>query len=291
MPDIIIAEQDLELPSHVYGSTEHDYRMNNGAVGTEPEAEGMPGSSSCARTDFDYGALDRKTAGSARRHAENVKSFMRISAMNMVRVGEELIKAKKLLGHGSFLRWIEAEFGWSKRSAQRLMGISRQLADKSDTVALLEPRVLQALASPSVPKAVRLAIMSRLEAGEPPNSEAILAEIKEARKEATSTVSPKRAASPVAAGFSGPARSDIPSVQEEMAIDPTADCFEAIGDNVRAVDLLVQNFPGDFEVLLALLEHAEPSVFLSELIHALRRFRASSRSGTWEMSASSSQTH
>lgn len=49
--------------------------------------------------------------------------------------------------HGSFLPWIQSEFGMSVRASQRFMQVAESYASKSATVALLDPSALYALAS------------------------------------------------------------------------------------------------------------------------------------------------
>jgi hypothetical protein len=56
------------------------------------------------------------------------------SAMEIIAAGGLLIGIKAELGHGEFIRWVEAECPFSYRTAHRYMRIAR-LFMKSDTVA------------------------------------------------------------------------------------------------------------------------------------------------------------
>ena len=35
---------------------------------------------------------------------------------SVIKIGDKLIEAKEILGHGNFLPWVEDEFGWSSKS-------------------------------------------------------------------------------------------------------------------------------------------------------------------------------
>lgn len=41
-------------------------------------------------------------------------------------IGEALIEAKALVGHGQWLPWLKSNFGWGARSAQLSMRVFRQ---------------------------------------------------------------------------------------------------------------------------------------------------------------------
>lgn len=63
-------------------------------------------------------------------------------------IGRDLIAVKERLPHGQFLPWLEAEFGMSKITAQRFMGVAETYGDKSFTVKHLSPTALYELAAP-----------------------------------------------------------------------------------------------------------------------------------------------
>lgn len=65
----------------------------------------------------------------------------------IIEIGRDLLAVKASLPHGSFLPWIEAEFGMSERSARNFMNVGERFAGKSATVADLPPTALYALAS------------------------------------------------------------------------------------------------------------------------------------------------
>lgn len=116
--------------------------------------------------------------------ADRIRSLHRGAVGNIVAIGRELLSVKEMLPHGQFHPWLEAEFGMSPRSAQNYMA-AVGLYDKNETVALLEPSVIYALAAPSTPEPVRQEILTKIESGEklPPFAvKSIIAEAK--RKQA-----------------------------------------------------------------------------------------------------------
>ena len=62
---------------------------------------------------------------------------------------------KERLPHGSFLPWIEAEFGMSDKTAQKMMQVARVYGGKSELSSHLDPTALYELAAPKTPIEVR----------------------------------------------------------------------------------------------------------------------------------------
>ena len=58
-----------------------------------------------------------------------------------------MLAVKASLPHGSFLPWIEAEFGMSQRAAYNFMKVAESYGAKLATIATLPPTALYALAS------------------------------------------------------------------------------------------------------------------------------------------------
>jgi hypothetical protein len=87
-----------------------------------------------------------------------------VTAQNIWHIGLLLTEVKAGKPHGEFLPWIEKEFGWNERTAERFIGVYRRF--KSDTVSVLRVSALYRLTSPSTPEAMREAAVARAEAGE-----------------------------------------------------------------------------------------------------------------------------
>jgi len=108
------------------------------------------------------GAVASEAAAIIRLHA-------RQAVAGVLGIGGQLERVKAALGHGLFLAWLAAEFGWSDDTARNLMNAWR--AFKNRTVRDLEPidvSALYLLAAPSTPEAVREeALGERLGSGGP----------------------------------------------------------------------------------------------------------------------------
>jgi Protein of unknown function (DUF3102) len=51
----------------------------------------------------------------------------RLSAENILRIGEHLVAVKERLEHGKWLPWLQSEFGWTDMTAQRFMQVYRMV--------------------------------------------------------------------------------------------------------------------------------------------------------------------
>src|SRR3954449_6668344 len=106
---------------------------------------------------FNYGAVDVRTANLARKAADRIRSSLQAHSKVRFAIGRELRKIKKTLPHGLFEPWIEAEFGWSLRTAQRYMRLVEAFGPKSDSLSLMATSALHQLAARSTPSHVRSA--------------------------------------------------------------------------------------------------------------------------------------
>ena len=83
---------------------------------------------------FDYTQLDPVAHLTAREAVANIKAHGKLAAQSIVAIGAELVNVKAVIGHGHYLPWIRAEFGWSERQAQRFVMVYESFG-KSDNVA------------------------------------------------------------------------------------------------------------------------------------------------------------
>jgi hypothetical protein len=97
---------------------------------------------------FDYAALPADLADDARKIADRIRSRVRAS---YIETGRDLIDMKAKLGHGRFGPWIAAEFAINERTAENYMNAATFLEGKSETLSVLPPTVIYALAAPSAP--------------------------------------------------------------------------------------------------------------------------------------------
>lgn len=132
---------------------------------------------------FDYSVLDTATATTARAAVERISGFHRQLVTDVTEIGKALVQVKDCLGHGHFLPWLQAEFGWTERTAQNYMSVAQRFGPKSETLSYLPLSVIYRLASPSTPDDVRDQIIGRLDAGDALSPADIDGEIRCARRE------------------------------------------------------------------------------------------------------------
>jgi hypothetical protein len=75
-----------------------------------------------------------------------------------------------LLGHGNFGRWLDAEFGLGRRSAEQFMAAARRFGAKSEIVAHLPAGAVLELSAACIPDE----LVERVIAGEVPASPAAI---------------------------------------------------------------------------------------------------------------------
>ena len=72
-----------------------------------------------------------------------------------VQIGQYLTEVKTRLKHGKFLEWIEREFGWAERSAQRFMQAHERFKSAKLTHLEIDVSALYLIAAPSTLEPVR----------------------------------------------------------------------------------------------------------------------------------------
>jgi Protein of unknown function (DUF3102) len=90
--------------------------------------------------------------------AELANQIRKVGGHAIITIGEHLIAAKKLAGHGNWHSWLEREFGWTDRKAQRYMAIAKAVASNPNASDLTHLNasfdVLCLLTDPSTPPEV-----------------------------------------------------------------------------------------------------------------------------------------
>ena len=66
---------------------------------------------------FDYSPLETKIAEQARTAADRIRGRLKKTLEDLIEVGGELLAVKQALPHGQFGAWLQAEFGWTVRTA------------------------------------------------------------------------------------------------------------------------------------------------------------------------------
>ena len=110
--------------------------------------------------------IETSTKAALTAHADVIRSLGKRVIADVTEVGRWLTQAKKLVGHGGWLPWLDREFGWTEKTAERFMQC-HALA-KSDKLSNLSLPVssLYLLAAPSTPDDARDAVIERARAGE-----------------------------------------------------------------------------------------------------------------------------
>ncbi|RWH32222.1 DUF3102 domain-containing protein [Mesorhizobium sp.] len=121
--------------------------------------------SDIAIQSFDYSVLDSDVADLAQKSAIWIKGQHRRMVEGVISIGDHLIIVKEQIGHGQFGRWLEAEFGWTARTAQNYMSAAEAFSGKAKCVSDLPVATVYKLAAPSTPTEVRQRIVADLEAG------------------------------------------------------------------------------------------------------------------------------
>lgn len=76
--------------------------------------------------------------------AERIRRLQADVQRGIIEIGFELIAAKKQVGHGSWSDWLQKEFAWTRRTAERLMAVAERFG-KCDNVVAFQPSTLQAM--------------------------------------------------------------------------------------------------------------------------------------------------
>ena len=112
--------------------------------------------------------------------ADEIRALSKQTCESVIAIGNKLIEAKKIVGHGNFLPWIKTEFGWSEDTAQRFM---RLADDKNRNLRNLDVPLsaLYLLTAPNTPDEAIDAVSERVESGEKLSLEDVKEEIAAAK--------------------------------------------------------------------------------------------------------------
>jgi hypothetical protein len=107
-------------------------------------------------------AVSKRTARILRSHARHIQRLSRRAIGDVVEIGQRLTDAKRRLGHGRFLVWLAAEFGWSERTAENFMRVHNLQGKFANFADLNVPlSALYLLAAPSTPDQALFATAAR----------------------------------------------------------------------------------------------------------------------------------
>ena len=136
--------------------------------------------------NFDYSTLQEDVAERVRFSTERIRERVKRTLEDIIGIGLDLLNVKASLDHGQFGPWLQAEFGWSMRSAENFISVGVAFHPKSAIIANLTilPTAAYLLAAPSVPEKARREAIDRAEAGEKITTVVAKEIVAEAKKEA-----------------------------------------------------------------------------------------------------------
>jgi site-specific DNA-methyltransferase (adenine-specific) len=99
--------------------------------------------------------------------AERIRTLGKRVVNDVIEIGKLLIECKVRCGHGNWLPWLEREFGWTDKTAERYISVYQLSVGKFDTVSNLDlpMRALYLLAAPSTPESARDEVIELAESG------------------------------------------------------------------------------------------------------------------------------
>ena len=119
--------------------------------------------------NFEYTRLDNKTKAIVCQRTSEIKELMRLTAENIINIGQKLIEVKDRLGHGSFQSWLKSEFEWSEQTARQFMQVyrwSETIENKNFVFSQLATSALYLLAAPSTPTEARKEVLGLVDGNE-----------------------------------------------------------------------------------------------------------------------------
>ncbi|MDP9370080.1 MAG: DUF3102 domain-containing protein [Chloroflexota bacterium] len=99
-------------------------------------------------------------------HAAHIRALAARSAQDIIEIGQRLTAIKDRLPHGTFGPWLEREFGWSNRTAQKFMQIHRTFGESAPE-GVFDFKALELLSASTTPIEVRERFVNQAKAGKP----------------------------------------------------------------------------------------------------------------------------
>ena len=186
-------------------------------------------------------------------HSAEIRKLGKRAVQNIIEIGRRLTEAKKIVGWGNWLPWLEREFGWSERTAQNFMQVA-ELAE-SATVAdlLVDFRGLYLLASPAIrnrhPEIIE-AVAERSARGETTTSD----EIKEAARHVRTTGAAIATLPGTAAEFHAEIAKRHSTGAEASTLTPRPNLYEL------SVELAAEEIIGGFKRVSHQVDRRAPQV-------------------------------
>lgn len=130
--------------------------------------------------NFDYNILAPDIASMAAAAAVEIRTSTSRQITEVVASSKLLLTVKAALPHGTFGKWLVAEFGWTERTAQNYMRAAETYGSNTKCVSDLPLKTIYQLQAPTVPESVKADVFSMAERGERPPEVAVKTMIAEA---------------------------------------------------------------------------------------------------------------
>jgi hypothetical protein len=143
-------------------------------------------------TFFDYESLEQAHRLVVQEHTGEIRKRLRRSAQDVWEIGQRLADVRSRLKYGQFLVWLNAEFGWSQRTAYNFINVYETFGDRFAKLAKVDiaTSVLYKLAAPSVPDELRTQVLDAAEEGEKITHKSVTSAIKQIKKSKHSPATP-----------------------------------------------------------------------------------------------------
>lgn len=118
-------------------------------------------------SSFDYEVLDAEQRIVVQQRTGEIRERLRRSAQEIWEIGQKLADVRSRLKHGQFDAWLNAEFGWSRRTAYNFINVYEAFGERANLAQTeIATSALYLLAAPSTPQEVREEFLQRAKEGE-----------------------------------------------------------------------------------------------------------------------------
>lgn len=123
---------------------------------------------------FSYDQItDENIRAKAKETADAIKANNLGMEKAFLENGRRLLEIKDDLGHGHFTSWLEAEFKWSRRTANNYMTVALRLGDDYHEVAYLPSQTIYRLAAKHTPDRIVAKVVTAAKNGKPMTDEQV----------------------------------------------------------------------------------------------------------------------
>jgi len=136
--------------------------------------------------------------------AQRIRTLRRAATEHAVEIGRELLRVKKSLPHGAFVKWVERACEFKIRTAQDLMRLATEAERDEQLIALMVPSTLRVYLAKTTSQTVRNTILKRLESGGRVSRNELYVEAQHERSKAKAKPDSETLREPSASSFSGP---------------------------------------------------------------------------------------